>query len=247
MPDSGRDGAENVREAVQSAVAAKPERRRRARAYQITLLAIAAAFLALAIAARSVPYFSLDLAITHAFQSHQGVFLARLMEMVSWPGYWPQAFFIGAGVAAALFAVGLRWEAVATTLSIGGLLIGSIVKVLVYRPRPSADLVHVVRELSSWSFPSGHVIAATTFCGFLAFLAFTLLRRSWIRTGLVAGLWVTVLLMGPSRIYQGEHWFSDVVGGYALGALWLAVTIEIYRRGKPRFFARQPVAPEAQR
>jgi undecaprenyl-diphosphatase len=52
------------------------------------------------------------------------------------------------------------------------------------------------------------------------------------------------VMMGLSRIYQGQHWFSDVMGAYLLGSLWLALTIWIYRWGKPRFFVHQPVAPE---
>jgi undecaprenyl-diphosphatase len=55
---------------------------------------------------------------------------------------------------------------------------------------------------------------------------------------------VLISLMGLSRIYQGEHWFSDVMGAYLLGSLWLALTIKLYRWGKPRFFVDQPVAPE---
>ena len=50
-------------------------------------------------------------------------------------------------------------------------------------------------------------------------------------------------LMGVSRIYQGQHWFSDVMGAYLLGSVWLALTIKFYRWGKPRFFVHQPVAP----
>jgi membrane-associated phospholipid phosphatase len=52
-------------------------------------------------------------------------------------------------------------------------------------------------------------------------------------------------MMGLSRIYQGQHWFSDVMGAYLLGSLWLALTIRLYRWGKPRYFVDQPVAPEA--
>jgi undecaprenyl-diphosphatase len=122
--------------------------------------------------------------------------------------------------------------------------VGSLVKLVVYRPRPSADLVHVFSSLPSSGFPSGHVLEFTAFCGFLGFLAYTLLKPSWGRTTLLALLALLLSLMGLSRIYQGQHWFSDVMGAYLLGSLWLALTIKTYRWGKPRFFARQPLAPE---
>jgi undecaprenyl-diphosphatase len=104
--------------------------------------------------------------------------------------------------------------------------------------------VHVIRELSTSSFPSGHVLTTTTLCGFLAFLCYTLLKKSWERTALVTCCVLLVGLMGLSRIHQGHHWFSDVVGAYLLGSLWLVLAIRVYRWGKPRYFVRQPVAPE---
>jgi len=84
---------------------------------------------------------------------------------------------------------------------------------------------------------------STVFIGFLAFLAYTILKSSWARGLLVTAFGTLILLMGMSRIYLGQHWFSDVVGAYLLGGLWLALTIRFYRWGKPRFFVRQPVAP----
>src|SRR5438093_814383 len=51
-------------------------------------------------------------------------------------------------------------------------------------------------------------------------------------------------LTGPSRIYAGEHWASDVAGSYLLGSVWLLLAITLYRWGKPRFFVTQPVAAE---
>jgi undecaprenyl-diphosphatase len=138
----------------------------------------------------------------------------------------------------------LRWEAVATLFAALSVVLSMLVKLAVSRPRPSIDLVHVIRELNTSAFPSGHVLTTTTLCGFLAFLAFTLLKSSWERDVLVALGIVLVILMGLSRIYEGQHWFSDVAGAYLLGSLWLALTIRVYRWGKTRYFVHQPVAAE---
>jgi membrane-associated phospholipid phosphatase len=82
------------------------------------------------------------------------------------------------------------------------------------------------------------------FFGFLLFLAFTLLKSSWERTLLIIFFTGLIALVGISRIYEGEHWASDVLAAYLLGSLWLTLSIYGYRWGKPRFFANQPVAKE---
>jgi len=144
-----------------------------------------------------------------------------------------------------LFAAGLRWEAVAGLCAASNALVGTTVKLLVERPRPAADLVHVVSQLNTTGFPSGHVLEATAFGGYLIFLSYTLLKPSWYRTAITSFLGVIIVCMGPSRMYLGHHWFSDVMGAYLLGSLWLALAIKLYRWGKPRFFTEQPAAPES--
>jgi undecaprenyl-diphosphatase len=165
------------------------------------------------------------------------------MVAISWLGFSPQSIIITALIILLILVFGLQWEAlvalIAALLSIG---LNVLVKDLIMRPRPAATLVHVLATLKDFSFPSGHVMYYTGFFGFIVFLAFTLLKPSLKRTLLVVFFGLLVLLVGISRIYVGEHWASDVVGAYLLGALTLVAIIQLYRWGKPRFFVRQPTA-----
>jgi membrane-associated phospholipid phosphatase len=65
------------------------------------------------------------------------------------------------------------------------------------------------------SFPSGHTIA-----GFAAAAAFTSeATRSWPHSGWLIGpvLYGSASLVGLSRMYNDQHWASDVVFGAGLG------------------------------
>ncbi len=227
-----------------AAVAGRPTRHRRAAAFQLYVLGASAVFIAMAVIAHYVAYFPMDLTITRAVQGIHGDAFHRLMYGMSWIGYMPQADVIVAVTVLAAYLAGLRWEAVTTVFAASAVGIGALVKMVVTRPRPTPDLVHVLRELHSTGFPSGHVLGFTAFTGFLAFLAFTLLKASRWRTLLLVALGLLIAMMGLSRIDQGAHWFSDVMGAYVLGSLWLVLTIRLYRWGKPRFFVDQPVAAE---
>ena len=144
-----------------------------------------------------------------------------------------------------LLVSGLKWETVVTTVSlIGSSLLVVGIKILVDRPRPTAELVNVITQLKTYSFPSGHVVYFTTFVGFMLFLVYTLLKKSWWRMALLVILGGMVALIGLSRIYEGQHWASDVLAAYLLGSVWLSLSILIYRWGKPRYFVNQPVAKE---
>ena len=140
---------------------------------------------------------------------------------------------------------GFQWEAVATLFAtLFTPIVNVIVKDYIRRPRPTVDLVHVFRILDSYSFPSGHVMFYVGLFGFVWFLVYTLLKRSWRRTALLILIGAFIALVGPSRIYLGQHWPSDVLGAYLLGSLTLLVNLWFYRWGKKRFFVRQPVAAE---
>jgi undecaprenyl-diphosphatase len=221
-------------------------RHRRAGLFQAYVLFASVGFVVTAVLAHTVGYFPVDLTFTRSVQTITSPAFAQLMRTVSWIGFIPQVDILGGACLLGLYLSGLRWEAVSGLFAGVGVLLGSAIKLAVARPRPSLDLVHVASQIDSSGFPSGHVLMVTAFYGFMTFLGYTLLKESWQRTGLLIVFSFLIVLMGVSRIYLGHHWFSDVMGAYVLGSLWLMLTIHVYRWGKTRFFVRQPVAPGAE-
>jgi membrane-associated phospholipid phosphatase len=231
--------AGKLHEAVEArAIAPEPAQRRRARIFQLYVLLASAGFVALAVAAHARPYFAVDLAITKFIQSYHGQVFDFVMRAVSWIGFTPQSYFVGGAFLLTLFVLGYRWETLAALFAAAVSAVGAVIKLIVVRPRPTADLVHVFRAIPDYGFPSGHVLTAVALGGFLGFLAYTLLKRSWQRTIVLACFAFGILLMGPSRIYMGQHWFSDTMGAYVLGSLWLLLSIKLYRRLKHGSHAR---------
>jgi undecaprenyl-diphosphatase len=70
--------------------------------------------------------------------------------------------------------------------------------------------------------------------GMLAyFLAVFWTKRRRLRVVIVTAAALLILAIGISRLYLGVHYFSDLVGGYAAGVVWLSACItgiEIARR-----------------
>jgi membrane-associated phospholipid phosphatase len=61
-----------------------------------------------------------------------------------------------------------------------------------------------------------------------------------VRRALVGGLLGLIALVGPSRIHQGHHWFTDVTASYLLGTSYVIGLAALYRRVKA---ARASVKP----
>jgi undecaprenyl-diphosphatase len=133
--------------------------------------------------------------------------------------------------AVAVFLV-LRWraEALVTAGTLLGYPLEFAVKNLVHRPRPGSSLVHIDQVIHGYGFPSGHAVFFFCFYGLLAVLLLVRLPNTAERNALAALCVAVIALGGLSRVYLGVHWPSDVLGGYLLGALWLAALLWVYRR-----------------
>jgi len=180
----------------------------------------------------------------HAHATAAGYAIASAVSLLGSPLVLTAVALVG-GVWLAIRRQGIVLTGWVAAFAGGGLL-DALLKSVVRRPRPpyaAAFLPHY-----SWSFPSGHAMGSLIGYGMLAYVLVELVvRRRALQLGVVVGAAVLIVAVGLSRLYLGVHYFSDVVGGYAAGVVWLAACIsglELARRGRPGPRPATGIAPE---
>jgi undecaprenyl-diphosphatase len=182
---------------------------------------------------------STDVTISHAFQKKQMKFLDIISQLISIIGDAIFTNIIALLVSLFLWKADRRLEAIITTgIAMLSLLVRRTLQQIAHRPRPHEPLVHVSKKKKTPSFPSGHVTASTAVWGWLIILTLLLLPEKFLRKGALTILpGLTILLSGPSRIYLGEHWATDVLGGYLLGSTSISTGLWLYLRLRKRVSA----------
>jgi undecaprenyl-diphosphatase len=158
--------------------------------------------------------------------AHRGGALTDVMVSASRFGSTPSLVVMAMLAAAWLVWRGRRGESALLVAGVaGGLALAPLLKVLVERPRPGLRQ-HVV-EVNSWSYPSGHSLNSTVVLGLLTVLAMGERPGRLWRVLLAALGAFLVLVVGFSRVYLGVHWPSDVLAGWLIGILWLAICFTV--------------------
>jgi membrane protein DedA with SNARE-associated domain/membrane-associated phospholipid phosphatase len=110
---------------------------------------------------------------------------------------------------------------------LGAWALSGLMKTIVARPRPPVAVRLVAAN--SWSYPSGHAAQAMAFYGCAAALLAAATNRWSTKATVWAGAVLVIVAIGFSRLYLGVHWLTDVLGGYALGAVWLGLLLIVIR------------------
>ena len=153
--------------------------------------------------------------------------IAKFMTVI---GRSPSSTVIPAVAIAAMWALGQRHLSIFLAAAALSRVLSGIVKGWVDRPRPSASVVDVVYELGGPSFPSGHVLGAALFYGFLIYCAECSISNKPARRLVQGSLAIVIVLMGYARVELGAHWLTDVLGGYAIALLALSAMVWLHRR-----------------
>lgn len=99
---------------------------------------------------------------------------------------------------------------------IGEVLLNNIIKIIFKRPRP--NILPMVVE-KSYSFPSGHTMAATVFI--IVMGNYFINKNIKFKKIIIFIEIIIIMLVGISRIYLGVHYFTDILGAFIISYSFL--------------------------
>ncbi|GAA2913130.1 MULTISPECIES: phosphatase PAP2 family protein [Streptomyces] len=200
------------------------------------VLALCSALLLTLVAARWSPLITTDGDIsgtTHRWAVGEPGITQTFRILTDWVwDPWTMRLLCAVVVVWLVVRLAARWTAVWLALAVTlGTLLQQALKAAVDRPRPvwpdPVDSAHYS------AYPSGHAMSATVVCGLLLWLLHRhgVSRAVW-RTALIVAV-VSVIGVGLTRVWLGVHWPSDVLGGWLLGAMVVALAVWVHQRRHP--------------
>jgi len=189
-----------------------------------------AGFVLLSVLAAITDNFPGDVWLAHRIQEIDIRGFARVLHWAADSADAPEIVLVCAVAVTLMLLAGDAAGALVLPVIVSGRgLITWALKELIERPRPSSAFVHFEDQPTTFSFPSGHAMAAFVLCGLLFYSAALHLHDARLRLPIQAACVAIVLLTGIERVYDGQHWPSDVIGGYYAGALIVGAVVVVHQ------------------
>ncbi|AMV61098.1 Membrane-associated phospholipid phosphatase [Pediococcus damnosus] len=186
------------------------------------------ALLLAAVKANSALLLRFDTGIISIVQNSMPTFVTDIMKAVTTIAEPKFAIVYAVIIAAVLWFMRLRVDAIWTLATLGGGdVVAYIFKEIAQRPRPRWN--QVIPE-TGFSFPSGHTFGAVLIVFFLVWFFVSQINSQTVQKVCQIVLIIWVVLVMYSRVYLGAHYPSDVFAAFFLAVAWLAIARWLYNK-----------------
>lgn len=171
-------------------------------------------------------FISIDYHVLNLIPSVRSNGQTSFFRFITFMGNWQSVIF----TSLLILIVFLKRKQVFTSILFLTILITAegtafILKHLIGRIRPD-QILSLINE-KSFSFPSGHTIAATVIFGVLSYLLIKSFQHIYVKILIFFSGIFFIFIIALSRIYLGVHYPTDVLASITLGFVLLSIFITI--------------------
>lgn len=199
----------------------------------ILVLVAAAAFLSWKVAAVGPDYVTgADLAVQQWFLNIRTQFLNGAVSILTHTTDTITIVILCALLILSPVPGRLKYGVPVTLSALADMAVYKTMKHIFLRQRP--DVMYHIVEQGGYSFPSGHSATSVAVYGLLFYLIRKHCKNPAAKNILSGVCLFLAVMVGPSRLYVGVHWFTDVLAGWCIGGAVLAATIIILEKLEER-------------